>query len=103
MYADDAPASRKIGEARAQAIVEYLKTKGVDGARLAPKAHGPEGRPKDRVELHIVKTTKATGTLWPPAPGAAPAPPASAPAASAPAAQPPAAPPPAPPPPAAKP
>ena len=75
--------NRKLSQKRAEAVVKYLATKGVDPARLSAKGYGPDkpiadnktavGRAKNRrVEFIVLK--KADAAHPPPAPAAPPAP-----------------------------
>jgi len=74
--------NRALSQKRAEAVVKYLTTKGVDAGRLAAKGYGPDkpvadnktaaGRQKNRrVEFHTLNTTKKDPAK--PAPVAAPA------------------------------
>jgi outer membrane protein OmpA-like peptidoglycan-associated protein len=90
--------NRRLSQRRAEAVVKYLVSKGIDASRLTAKGYGPdvpiadnktaEGRQKNRrVELIIVKSTSGKAAAAPapaPVPPAAPALPAPAPAPAAP-------------------
>ncbi|MFT3772001.1 MAG: OmpA family protein [Minicystis sp.] len=88
--------NRKLSQKRADAVVKYLLSKGVDPARLVAKGYGPDkpiadnksnaGKQKNRrVEFVILKSNKNPGVATPPA---GQAPPAGAPPAASPAAPP---------------
>jgi OOP family OmpA-OmpF porin len=86
--------NRALSQKRAEAVVAYLKTKGVDGGRLQARGYGPDkpiadnksttGRQKNRrVEFNILSSAKNPAALKqapaasdPAAPAPAPAPPA---------------------------
>jgi OmpA-OmpF porin, OOP family len=79
-----AAANRKLSQKRAEAVVNYLVSKGVDAARLVPKGYGPDkpladnktakGRQTNRrVELLILNKKKAPAPSPPPSPTPPPA------------------------------
>jgi outer membrane protein OmpA-like peptidoglycan-associated protein len=98
--AGSASDNRALSQKRAEAVVTYLKSKGIDGKRLVAKGYGPDkpiaenkstaGKQKNRrVEFNITSSAKNPGVLTqapatPPtqvaAPPVAPAPVAPAPA-----------------------
>jgi OmpA-OmpF porin, OOP family len=66
--------NRTLSQKRAEAVVAYLKTKGIDGGRLQAKGYGPDkpiadnktgaGRQKNRrVEFNILKSAKNAGVV----------------------------------------
>jgi len=90
--------NRKLSQKRAEAVVRYLTSRGIEAGRLTAKGFGPDkpitfnttaaGRQQNRrVEFHILDSTKKTHTV--PAPATAPsAPPAATAPSAAPAAPP---------------
>ncbi len=85
--------NRKLSQKRAEAVVKYLVTKGVEPGRLTAKGYGPDkpvadnktaqGRQKNRrVELAILKKAGKDGAAPPATPAPAPAAPAPAPPAA---------------------
>jgi outer membrane protein OmpA-like peptidoglycan-associated protein len=84
--------NRKLSTRRAEAVVKYLVSKGIDPKRLTATGFGPDkpladnktaiGRQKNRrVELHIIDNTKKpdAATSVPSAPPSAPLPPSAPP------------------------
>jgi outer membrane protein OmpA-like peptidoglycan-associated protein len=90
--AGSAIGNRKLSQKRAEAVVKYLASKGVDKSRLSAKGYGPdkpiadnktaEGKQKNRrVEFLILQPPpKSSGQGQASPPPAPPAPPAAAPA-----------------------
>jgi OOP family OmpA-OmpF porin len=88
--AGSAADNRALSQKRADAVVAYLSSKGIDAKRLQAKGYGPDkpiadnktvaGRAKNRrVEFNILRSAKNPGVVTP-APGQAPPPAAPEPA-----------------------